>query len=249
MVAAAGETTGLFLSRDAGLTWESIGLDGERVTCLGFVPTTPEKKPILVVGTFADKEFETVGLGKPVSAVTAPGAIYWVEFRDGKPRLQRSCEWEDFGVTNIGFGAHENFATFATTRGIFYTWQHGNMFSQRRNEMPSDVLFVALGYRQFMMEWRKNDWRLKSTTYAAPFSGKQPSPVYCVPQRTTGKWSLVSDKAKIDGQGTARSLNGGVTCLLPDKEDEKTLYSCNRQGVFKSTDGGQSYKSVYKCSP
>ncbi|NQU25582.1 MAG: hypothetical protein HQ567_30215 [Candidatus Nealsonbacteria bacterium] len=246
LVAAAGETAGLWLSRDAGLTWELIGLKGERVTCLGFVPMTGGEKPILVVGTFADSEFETVGLAKPASAVTTPGAIYWVEFRSGKPKLQRSCEWEEFGVTNIGFGAHENFATFATTRGIFYTWQHGNMFSQRRYEMPSDVLFVALGYRQFMKEWRKDDWRLKSTTYAAPFSGKGFSPVYCVPERTTARWFLLSDKAEVNGRGTARILNGGVTCLLPDKEDEKTLYLCNRQGVFKSTDAGNSYRLVYR---
>ena len=122
------------------------------------------------------------------------------------------------------------------------------MFSQRRNEMPSDVLLVALGYRQFMKEWRKNDWRLKSTTYAAPFSGMENSPVYSVPERTTGKWSLLSDKAKINGQ-TARSLNGGITCLLPDREDGTTLYLCNRQGIFKSTDGGRSYRIVYTCSP
>jgi len=248
LVAAAGETSGLFLSRDAGLTWKSIGLERERVTCLGFVPTTPEKKPVLVVGTFADREFETVGLGKPVSAVTTPGAIYWVEFRDGTPRLQRSCEWGEFGVTNIGFGAHQNFATFATTRGVFYTWQHGNMFSQRRNEMPSDIFFTALGYRQFMHEWRPNDWRLKSTTYAAPFSGKQQSPVYCVPQRTTGKWSLLSDKADLNAPDAGRDFSRGITCLLPDNEDAKTLYLCNRQGVFKSTDGGQSYKIIYSCS-
>jgi len=249
LVAAAGETRGLWLSRDAGLTWKLIGLKGERVTCLGFVPKTGNDNPILVVGTFADSEFKTIGLGTPASAVTAPGAIYWSEFRDGNLRLRQSCEWDDFGVTNIGFGAHENFATFATTRGVFYTWQHGNMFSQRRNEMPSDMLFTALGYRQFMKETRPDEWRLKSTTCAAPFSANEKSPVYSVAERTTGRWSILSDNAEIVGQDTALDLNAGITCLLPDKQDENTLYLCNRHGVFKSTDAGKSYKHVFRCAP
>ncbi len=247
LVAAGGETKGLFLSTDAGRTWQCAGLAGERITCLGFIPETG-KGPVLVVGTFADEQFRALGLGKPVSPVEAPGRIYWAGFRDGKPGFGTSCELPDFGVTNIGFGAQQNFATFATTRGIYYTWQHGNVFSQRRHEMPSDILFTALGYRQFMKETRPNEWRLKSTSYAAPFSGKQRSPVYCVPERTTGKWSVLSDNAKVDAQGAATELNSGISCTLPDKEEERTLYLCNRHGIYKSTDGGQSYRMIYTCS-
>ena len=249
VVAAAGETGGLFLSRDAGETWENAGLKAERVTCLGFVPVTREENGALIVGTFDDHEFETLGLGQPVSPVKAPGRIYWVGFKEGKPTFRPSLEVEDFGVTNIGHGVHQNFLTFATTRGVYYTWQHGNMFSQRLHDMPADTLFTALGYRQFMKETRPNEWRLQSTTYAAPFSGKQKSPVYCVPERTTGKWSLLSDKAEIHSGAAADRSNVGVTCLLPDQEDGKALFLCNRQGVFKSTDGGQSYRLVYECSP
>jgi len=246
LVAAGGETKGLFVSNDAGKTWKQVGLGGERITCLAFVPDTQ----ILQVGTFADREFETLGLGKPFSPVETPGRIYRTELAAGKaPRFSPSCEVPDFGVTNIGFGAHTNFATFATTRGVFYTWQRDNMFCQRRHEIPADTLFTALGYRQFMKETRPNEWRLKSTTYAAPFSGTEKCPVYCAPERTTGKWSLVSHDAKVDGPGTAIALNSGVSCILPDKEDENTLYLCNRHGMFKSVDGGQRYERVFKCSP
>ena len=241
-VAAAGETSGLFLSRDAGVTWKPVGLAGHRVTCLAFVPA--DKKLTLVVGTIADSEFETLKLPKPYSSVKSPGAIYWCEFRDDKPLVRPSFELADFGVTNIGFGAHPNFATFATTRGVFYTWQHGNVFSQRRNQMPADSLFTALGYRQFMKEWLKNDWRLRSTTYAAPFSGDRKSPVYCVPERTKGVWSLLSKNAAVQGDDAA--LNSGVTCLLADQKNANVLYLCNRHGVFKSTDRGKSYARVYQ---
>ena len=111
-----------------------------------------------------------------------------------------------------------------------------------------EIALTALGYRQFMKETRPNEWRLKSTTYAAPFSGKQRSPVYCVPERTAGKWSVLSDNAKVDGQGAATELNSGISCILPDKEEERTLYLCNRHGIYKSTDGGQSYRIIHTCS-
>jgi len=243
LVAAAGETSGLYLSRDAGLTWEPVGLKGHRITCLAFVPGDQRKSTTLVVGTMADSQLGALALAKPHSSVASPGAIYWCEFRDGKPLLRPSCMLKDFGVTNIGFGAHPNFATFATARGVFYTWQHGNVFSQRRNRLPADCLYTALGYRQFMKEWRKNDWRLRSTTYAAPFSGTREGPVYTVPERTKGVWSLLSESPKVQGGNV--SLSMGVTCLLPDQKDPQTLYLCNRHGVFKSSDGGDSYARVY----
>ena len=125
---------------------------------------------------------------------------------------------------------------------MFYTWQHGNVFSQRRNRMEADRLFVALGYRQFMKELRTNDWRLQSTTCAAPFSSDVTSPVYCVPDRTKNVWSLLSKNARVRGDG---AVNAGVTCLLADRKDPAVLYLCNRHGVFKSTDGGKSYARVY----
>jgi hypothetical protein len=78
-VAAGGETNGLFISRDAGETWKYAGLKGERITSMAFNPYLSRhvKVPELVVGTCADKEFETLGLGKPVSPIDAPGRIYW----------------------------------------------------------------------------------------------------------------------------------------------------------------------------
>ena len=249
VVAAAGETGGLFFSRDAGETWENVGLKRERVTCLSFVPTTQEEGGVLIVGTFDDREFETLGLGKPVSPVKTPGRIYWVGAKAGKPTFRPSLEAEDFGITNIGHDVHENFVTFATTRSVYYTWQHGNVFAQRLYNLPADMLYTALGYRQFMKETRVGESRTKSTTYAAPFSGQEKSPVYCVPERTTGIWSILSGNAQVETQGSTVTLNAGITCILPDKDQENTLYLCNRHGVFKSADKGKSYKLILTRSP
>jgi hypothetical protein len=247
LVAAAGETKGLFLSRDAGKTWKCVGLTGERVTCLAFIPKTGSKG-VLVVGTFADSEFKALGLGSPASPLKAPGRVYWVRLGDRTPRFGKCCEVADFGVTNIGFGAHENFATFATTRGVYYTWQRGNMFWQRRYDVPADRLFTALGYRQFLKEYagRKNDWRTFSTTYAAPFSGAGRSPIYCCPERTARKWFILSGNARIGEEDSGLKLNEGISCILPDKEDGDTLYLCNIHGIFRTKDLGKTYTLVLR---
>jgi len=245
LVAAAGETKGVFLSRDAGETWKPAGLAGERVTCLAFVPKTGGQS-VLVVGTFADSEFEALGLPAPASPLKAPGRVYWVRMNDKGPRFDTCCAVPDLGVTNIGFGAHENFATFATTRGVYYTWQRGNMIWQRRYDIPADRPFTALGYRQFLKEYagRKGDWRTFSTTYAAPFSPRQQGAVYCCPDRTHGKWSLLSAGSRIGGADGSPRVNRGVSCLLPDREDANTLYLCNMHGLFKTKDRGGTYRLV-----
>ena len=244
LVAAAGETKGVFLSRDAGKTWLHTGLAGERVTCLEFFPNTTT----LIVGTFADSEFDTLGLGQPVTPLKEPGRIHRGDLKKGKMAFSESCEVERFGVVNIGAGTHPNFSTFATTRGVYYTWQRDNAFSQRRHKMPADTLVTALGYRRFMKETRPNEVRLKSTTYAAPFSSKTAGPVYRVPERTTGLWSILSSNAKIEGESAGLNLNAGVSCILPDLDDANTLYLCNAHGIFKTTDLGKTYRLVFKSA-
>ena len=231
LVAAGGERAGLFLSRDAGQTWKRVGLDGERITCLGFVPVTRHKDGKLVVGTCADGELASLGLGEVVSPGKAPGRIYGVSLRDDKPRKQLQCELADFGVTNISFDTHENFMNFATTRGVFYTWIHGLVFSQRLHDVPADVLFTAIG------AGTHSDW--SAITYAAPFSPAGPSPVYVTSDRSR-RWSAVS------GDPRASGLDGGISCIVRDRRDKNTLYVCNRRGILKSTDAGKSYRLVYR---
>ncbi len=232
LVAAGGETSGLFISTDAGETWKHAGLQGERITCLGFVPITRHKYGQLVVGTIADSEFATLGLGRVVSPGRAPGRIYAVSLRDGKVGKAVQCELEDFGVTNIAFDMHENFMNFATTRGVYYTWIHGLVFSQRRHEMPADVLLTAIGSQ------RHSDW--SAATYAAPFSGTGQSPIYVTTDRSRN-WSIVSAGARVTGGSEALRLNAGISCVVRDAQEKDTLYLCNRHGIFKSTDGGRSY--------
>ena len=240
LVLAGGETTGVFLSRDAGVTWAPAGLAGERITCLAFSPGTSTP----IVGTFADSEFEALALGVPAVPLNTPGGIYRGELKNDKLRFSEACRVNAFGVVNIGAGTHPNFSTYATTRGVYYTWQRDNAFSQRRYNLPADTLFTALGYRTYMKETRPNEQRLKVDTYAAPFSGETPHPIHRVPERTTGKWAVLSDEATIDGEAAALDLHSGISCLLPDASDAKTLFLCNVHGIFKSTDQGRTWVRV-----
>jgi len=239
LVVAGGETKGLFISRDAGETWQGVALAGERITCMAFGPKLDRytKMPQLVVGTFADAEFETLGLGKPAAPVESPGRIYSMtipgDLEAIKPR--RICEIAEFGVTNIRFDTEQNFMHFATTRGVYYTWVHGSVYSQRLHDMPTDTLFTALGGRRY------SDW--SNFTCASPFSGTKQSPVYFSRERSRN-WAALSAKTNVEGEGKGLSLSAGVSCVLPDSEDENTLYLCNRHGIFKTTDRGKSYRLV-----
>lgn len=246
LVVAGGETKGLFISRDAGETWQYFSLKGERITCMGF-----GVQGVLAVGTFADSEFERLGLPKPVSQVEAslrqaqemPGRIYWMTAsRNSKKTISKPTkvlEFEAFGVANMSFDAHQNFAHFATTRGIYYTWVHCAQIAQRMHyDMPADELYTAIGARGMKDPW-------SNYTCTAPFSGEEQGPVYFTKDR--GRiWKTVSGKTRIEGEKPDLRLNAGISCVLPDKDEAKTIYLCNSFGIFKTTDEGKSYKLIYK---
>jgi len=236
LVAAGGETAGVFLSKDAGLTWASAGLAGERITCLQFVPKTST----LIVGTCADSEFRTMGLGEPWKPGAAPGRIYRGDYRNGKLQLRKAAEAEQFGVLNIGAGSHPNFSSFATTRGLYYTWQRDIAFVQRRYHIPADVFCTALGARLFRKPYgnRKADIRTYVDTYAAPFSADTPG-VYLCRDRTHHRWAALPSQSD-------EKLDAGISCIAPDRDDPDVLFVCNTGGIHRSTDGGKTFRLV--CS-
>ncbi|MFW6107183.1 MAG: PA14 domain-containing protein [bacterium] len=247
LAVAAGETKGLFVSRDTGKTWRRAGLAGQRITCLRFARWP--SKPQLRVGTFADSEFAALGLEEPAAPAPGPGRIYWVEFgKNGKAQFSKRCEHPDLGFTNIGHGEWVNFGTFATTRGVYYTWTHGRTLSQRPVEMPGGMLYTALGSRPFRHgppSVPREQWRAWCTTYAVPFSGARSLAVYAARKRTQNDWHLLSPATpRVEDDGARFPLHEGVSCILIDKDDSKTFFLCNRHGVFKTTDLGKSYRLV-----
>ena len=243
LVVAGGETSGLFISRDTGQTWTQAGLRGERITSMAFSPQPDSRSeaPILVVGTTADSELETLGLGEPVARIQAPGRIYWIKLPADAPVIKptKVCEVADFGVTNMAFDTQRNFMNFATTRGIYYTWVHCAHYAKRQVGTSADRLFTAIASRPF------DKW--SNLTCASPLSSNEQSPVYFTTKRSRS-WSAWSEDSRASGPHGDLALNAGISCLLPDTEDSKTLFLCNRHGVFKTVDSGKSYKLVLRAT-
>jgi hypothetical protein len=200
-------------------------------------PDKHSKAPTLVVGTFADSEFESLGLGKPASKVEAPGRIYWINLTTGENPIRPSkvCELEDFGIANMVFDTERNFMNFATTRGLYYTWVHCALYAKRKVGTSTDRLYTAIGARPFD-KWSK-------LTCAAPFSDTGQGPVYFTKERSRN-WSALSKISRISGDRGGLTLNAGISCLIPDAGEDNTLYLCNRHGIFKTTDNGKSYRLV-----
>ncbi len=239
LVAAAGETTGLYLSEDAGATWTYKNYSGERITSLTFVRVTSNTDLILYVGTFDDAEFNTLGLPAPDSVVNNPGRVYRVTIKaDSSISYNKECEVDDFGITNVVAGYNQNWVFFGTTRGFYYTWQHCSPIEQRLYDksiesMPGDVLYTAVGAGPF------DDWTL--ATYTAPFSSAEQSPIYYTKDRGR-QFEMTNDAAVAN---TGYSLSEGATGIMPDKNSQNIVYLCNKNGIFKSIDQGHSYQHVY----
>ena len=243
LVVAGGETKGLFISRDAGETWDSAALIGERITSMAFSPQPDagSKAPILVVGTIADSEFAAVGLGEPVAPMEAPGRIFWIKLSadDAVIKPNKVCELEEFGVTNMVFDTERNFVNFATTRGIYYTWVHCAHYAKRQVGTSADRLFTAIGARSFD-KWSK-------LTCASPLSGEEQNSIYFTTKRSRS-WSALSEASRISDIAGSLALNAGISCLLPAVDDRGMLFLCNRHGVFKTADKGKTYKLVLSAT-
>ncbi|MHC4252711.1 MAG: PA14 domain-containing protein, partial [Planctomycetota bacterium] len=248
VVAAAGESSGLSVSADAGKTWKSdffrgAHLKGERITCMSVSGSS------VLLGTFDDAEFEALGLGRP--SIRAPkattGSIYFLRLQGAKSVGfgKKPIKVKDFGVTNITFGMADRFLSFATTRGIYYSWTSGFVVTQKRSrDLPPDAFYVAMGYRRFRKVRKHPQYDWKSTAYAAPFSTPEENLLYRVVERHTGHWGAVSKRNQFAGGPRDANLNPGPTCVLPDWKDAKIVYLCNTNGIYKSTDAGRTFRLV-----
>jgi photosystem II stability/assembly factor-like uncharacterized protein len=127
-VAAAGASSGLYLSDDDGQTWRYAGLNVERVTVVAF---STKKKDLLVVGTSATK--------------TASGKLMVSE--DGGKHFHVVAEKKDWKVANVAFEAiaeGEHYIYFATSSGVYYCYNLGMYFYQYRHIVTPDVPYAAI---------------------------------------------------------------------------------------------------------
>jgi hypothetical protein len=226
IVAAGGESSGLFVSRDAGVTWKYVGLKGERITVVGF---SPYLKDLLIVGTSAD-----TAAVKPAVSPQEPrrfGRIYVAT--TGEMNLIKVVERQGLGITNVAFeniAEGGNYLYFATTHGVYYC-NNLEVFYQYRT-IIADAPYTALTSRPPAGE--------RSDVYAAPYAPTNAASLYA------GKidyfWSVYWNARKSD------AALQEITGLAADPAD-KTLWLCCRNGIFKSDDAGVTWQIVRKTPP
>lgn len=212
LVMAAGETRGIFISRNAGETWEPAGLAGERITCVAFHPTY--KPGYLVVGTCADVELPLFGCGRPAAAAPKAdkGRLYFT--RDhGKSwdcRIQRPA----FGITGIALrdGFFDLFV-LATTRGVYTTETMAHNLYQRMEGVERDTPFTALGTDGKQMDPR---------FYAAPLTATGKDPVVL-----TSNWQRWIARPGIPA-------GAPIVAIKTDVADPQTLFIIRTDGILRS---------------
>ncbi len=240
VIVAAGESKGLFTSGDGGKTWKSDFAGGkyfrdERITSI------LADADLVIVGTFDDDEFETLGLGRPAieAARATVGRMYAAQLRPGGAIVVRRppVELDHLGVTGAAVGYNHRFLSVATTRGIYFSHTGLAIMHKRRyRDLPADACFLAMGHRRFLKLRKDTQYDPKATCYAVPFTGPDAGRVHRVVERLTFDWNPVAKASRFPG----------TTCVLPDWKDKKIVYLCDLEGIHKSTDEGRTFGLVCK---
>jgi hypothetical protein len=240
VIAAGGESKGLFLSPDSGKTWQKVDVAkplrsvSHRISSLHYNSFLDGH---WTVGTFPDAEFKALGLGAPGLSIPEQkgGGLYRVGGRVDKKTGKPEIRWESEPYP--GFGYSDVFVTenkiggsgyFMTSRGAFKRNRDGMIHSLPN--IPQDSF-----YSQFGLGGKTRKEQIRIT---APFSSDDSNPVTIF---FGGKLSRSASSPV--------PLNAGISGIHCDVTNPKiTLFVCNRHGILKSDDRGKSYKLVYKAS-
>jgi hypothetical protein len=234
LIAAGGESRGLFQSEDGGEHWQRIDVErrlkceAQRISALQYNRLLDGH---LTVATFPDAEFKAAGLGTPGCEIPEQegGGLYSV----GEKNLNWGIQpYPGFGFSSV----HMHHARgsggpgfFMTTRGAF-KWHRAGLIHSWPN-VPHDRFYsqVAAG---------KDKNGQKDILVAAPFSSDDPNPISI--------WS----KGKLAERASSPApLNAGISGIAFDVSDPgRTLFVCNRHGILRSNDRGRSYELVYATS-
>ena len=155
-VAAAGASSGLYLSEDSGQKWRFAGLKDERITVVAFSTKT---KNLLMVGT--------------ASTATAPGKLIVSE--DGGKHFQVVAEKRDWKVANVAFEAipeGEHYIYFATSSGVYYCYNLGMYLYQYRQIVTPDVPYTAITSWTISKEGRNRVLTTPLDASGAVYSGR-----------------------------------------------------------------------------
>jgi hypothetical protein len=234
VVAAGGESKGLFQSKDSGESWQRVAVEkalnckAQRISSLQFNKSLDGQ---LTVGTFPDAEFNAVGLGTPACKIPEQqgGGIFSVGEKKTRWGLR---PYPGFGFPTVHLNHPRGFSGegfFSTTRGAFKWHRYGQIYSWPN--IPHDTFYsqVAVG---------KDSKGQRDVFVAAPFSSDDSNPI------------SVYSKGKLAKQATSPvPLNAGISGIVFDLSDpNKRLFVCNRHGILRSNDQGKTYEHVHKTA-
>ncbi|MBT3470723.1 MAG: hypothetical protein HN467_15515 [Opitutae bacterium] len=231
VIAAGGESKGLFLSENGGESWQRVDVAGPLKCGAHRISSLQYNKSLdghLTVGTFPDAEFKVAGLGMPACKIPEQkgGGIYSV----GEKKISWGIQsYPGFGFPSVhlnhpkGFGG-EGF--FSTTRGAF-KWHRSGLIHSWPN-VPHNSFWsqIAVG---------KDANGTRDILVAAPFSSDDSNPI--------SVWS----KGKLAKEVSSPvPLNAGISGIAFDLSNpSQRLLVCNRHGILRSNDRGKTYELVY----
>ena len=234
VVAAGGESKGLFQSKDNGDTWKRVDVEralkckAQRISSLSYNNYLDGH---LTVGTFPDAEFEAAGLGVPNCKIPEQkgGGIYSVDENNISWGLEA---YPGFGFSTVNLHNKNGFrglGFFATTRGAF-KWHRKGLIHSWPN-VPHNSFYSQVATA-------KESKGKKDVLVTAPFSSDDSNPVEVFSMGKLAK--SVSSPVP---------LNAGISGITFDlSAPSQILFICNRYGILRSNDRGKTYKVVYKTS-
>jgi len=234
VIAAGGESKGLFQSEDCGEGWRRVNVEGP-LKCeaqrIGFLQYNKLLDGHLTVGTFPDAEFKAAGLGEPGCEIPQQqgGGVYSVG--------EKGIQWGIQPYPGFGFSAAQMHhpsgsrgqGFFMTTRGAF-KWHRAGLIHSWPN-VPHDSFYsqVAAG---------KDGRGLREILVTAPFSSDDSNPI-----------SVYSKGELAESASSPVPLNAGISGIAFDLSDpSQRLFVCNRHGILRSNDRGRTYELVHKTA-
>jgi hypothetical protein len=255
---AAGETSGIYFSTDAGETWTYQMMNGERISAVYLHRKWPNS-PFLHIGTCPESALAAIGLPKP-HGEAEPHLGKFIRGYWSPERFQvvQNLERPAWGVTtfaedHMAEGPGNSPVFVGSTTGFYYTFNFATLYQLRAWD-PAERLMTAFA------EMPRNQGKGRSEYLFAPFAlPGEPEDGRFIYKGYTGYFWNPSWLAHQNPQGVKamsgadalRFLRDGVRdCeyvgaleAMPERPDAFVI--ATSQGIFKTTDNGTSYRQVW----
>lgn len=236
IVAAAGYSTGVWVSSDTGETWQYSGLDKEPIVSLTFHPYRQGKLYVATRYSMMMDEYLNLQSDRPLM-----GRLYVSEDSGSSWQLVYEKEMLDF--TEIAFCPqnHDKIIAATRTHGIMISTDGGNTFVQKNNGLPADLGFNTVA----------PDPNNADVIYTAANRRGRHLHVPLVPLYVTTNggesWDLLNEYTEQDFSlypsyiRSQEHIGWAISKILVDVEDPNRLFMSNWYGVSVSEDGGKTW--------